>query len=198
MIIRKEVKKGQRCLCKGNKIRKNFIMFLFCMIIILSWNCEVDAGYLSVLEEVYDDAHYQKEELEWNWVVKPGEYEECLFLGEEFIAVKKKNGFYGVIDKTGAFVFSDEYEEIGHYCEGIARVCNKETVFFIDQNGKRITQKSFQDAHSFQEGKAVVMLNNDLWGFIDKNEKMITTFQYDEVRDFQESYAAARKINGDL
>ena len=151
MIIRNEEKKGQRCLCKGYNISKNFIMFLFCMIIILSWNCEVDAGYLSVLEEVYDVSHHQKEEeLKWNWVVKSGEYEECLFLGEEFMAVKKKNGFYGVIDKTGAFVFSDEYEEIGNYCEGLARVRNKEMVFFIDQNGKRITQKSFQDAHSFQ------------------------------------------------
>lgn len=33
----------------------------------------------------------KEEELEWNWVVKPGEYEECLFLGYGLIAVKKKS-----------------------------------------------------------------------------------------------------------
>ena len=74
------------------------------------------------------------EELKWNWVVKPGEYEECLFLGDGLIAVKKKSGCYGIVDQSGNFVFPNEYDAIGKYCEGLARVREQEKAFFINRN----------------------------------------------------------------
>ncbi len=135
------------------------------------------------------------EELKWNWVVKPGEYEECLFLGDGLIAVKKKSGCYGIVDQSGNFVFPNEYDAIGKYCEGLARVREQEKAFFINRNGNRITDRSYQDAHDFQEGKAAVMCGNDLWGFINSKGEIVIDCGFCAVNDFSGGLAAVQKKN---
>ncbi len=137
----------------------------------------------------------KEDELEWNWVVKPGEYEECLFLGDGLIAVKKKSGCYGVIDRSGNFVFINEYDEIGKYCEGLARVREQKNVFFINRNGNRITDRSYQDAHDFREGKAAVMCDNDLWGFINSRGEVVINSKFSAVNDFSDGLAAVQIKN---
>ena len=175
------------------KTGKSQRMIFGCMIIILSWLCNAGAEYLSTQEGFSGDAAYYKDrELEWDWVVKLGEYEDCLLLGKGLIAVKKENGFYGVMDRSGKFVFSDEYEYIGKYCEGLARVRYGEKIFFTDLNGIRISDKSFQDAYDFQEGKAAVRADNGLWGFINNKGDVVIDCKFHGVNDFSEGLAAVR------
>ncbi len=176
--------------CEMRKRAKKIFMFIM---IILCWLCNVSAEHLDISECGHPVvSQYTDGELEWTWVVKPGEYEECLFLGEGYIAVKKKNGRYGIIDQSGKPVFPDEYDEIEEYCEGLARVCNREKVFFIDRNGKRIADRNYQDAHHFHEGKAAVMPDKDLWGFINSRGDEVIGCRFCAVNDFSEGLAAVQ------
>ena len=71
--------------CEMRKRAKKIFMF---MMIILCWLCNVSAEHLDISEYCHPVvSQYTDGELEWTWVVKPGEYEECLFLGEGYIAV---------------------------------------------------------------------------------------------------------------
>lgn len=164
--------------------------------IVLCWLLNIGAVCPNTSECSNPVVDQQKdEELEWNWVVKPGEYEECLFLGDGLIAVKKKSGCFGIVDQSGNFVFPNEYDEIGKYCEGLARVREQGNVFFINRNGNRITDRSYQDAHDFQEGKAAVMCDNDLWGFINGKGEIVIDCKFCAVNDFSGGLAAVQIKN---
>jgi hypothetical protein len=66
---------------------------------------------------------------------------------------------------------------------------------FIDKTGKVIVTPKYDDAMSFSEGLARVLLNGKV-GLIDKTGKEIVPPKYDEVRDFHEGLARV-KLNGE-
>ncbi len=49
----------------------------------------------------------------------------------------KKDGKYGLIDKTGQVVLDLEYDWANSFSEGLAKVAKDGEYFFIDKNGKR-------------------------------------------------------------
>lgn len=143
----------------------------------------------SYMENNLKSDEIENNELDWEWVVRPEDYENCFILDEGRIAVKESDGKYRVIDEEGKHVFSDGYDEIQRYYEGIACVCDNGESFFIDENGKRITDDVYQDVKSFHECKGVVKLNG-LWGYIGPNGEIVIDCQFEDARLFYEDRAA--------
>lgn len=134
-------------------------------------------------------------QLDWEWVIPLGEYEDFVFMGGNYIAVRKENGKYSVLDENCEFVFPEEYDLISPYSENMALVCKDGTYFYIDKRGKKVIGEVFQNAKSFQEKKAAVQIEGS-WGFIDSNGEVVIACLYDQVNSFQEGYAAVKKEDG--
>lgn len=69
--------------------------------------------------------------------------------------------------------------EITDFSEGYARVYNDSYTYFIDKNGKRVSN-NFEDAGPFKNGMAKVK-SNGKWGIIDKNWNIILDCKYDGI-----------------
>lgn len=144
--------------------------------------------------ELYQEV-LQSAQLDWNWVIEPGEYDDIQFLGGEYIAVKKKNGKYGIINSDGEFICSEEYDFISAYSESMASVEKDQEHFYIDKKGKKVIEGGFQTARSFHEKRAAVQMC-DSWGFINPNGELIIACQFEQVNDFQEGCAAVKNQSG--
>ncbi len=154
---------------------------------------------LDMIEESEKQGYYREAvenaQLDWEWMIAPGEYEDFVFLGGNCIAVRKENGKYSVLDENHHFVFLEEYDLISPYSENMALVRNNGTYFYIDKTGRKVIEGFFQDAKSFQEKKAAVQIEGS-WGFINSNGKVVIECLYDQVNSFQEGYAAVKKEDG--
>jgi hypothetical protein len=144
------------------------------------------------------------------YIVKPTlDYGVVLNFHDGFAAVKK-NGKYGIIDKTGKEVvpviyeyvtnFWDEYDDTPIFYEGMARVArfDKNGYMkwgFIDKTGKEVIAPIYNGASNFYDGIAIV--NKDgTWCFIDKTGKVIIpqiSNNYYEVHNYHEGLAAVEK-----
>ena len=147
--------------------------------------------------ELYQDI-LRSAQLDWSWVIRPGEYEDMHFLDGRYIAVKKRNGKYGVINENGDFIFSEEYDWIAPYSEDMSCVYCNGKYFYIDINGKKAIEGEFQEARSFQEARAAIR-NGKKWGFINSDGVAIIECLYEQVNDFKEGCAAVKnREDGDI
>lgn len=130
--------------------------------------------------------------LDWHWVIGPGEVEDFHFLGSTYIAVKKENGKYGIMDAQGQWICAEEFDVITPYREHLACASNGGIYYYLDEKGQCVTEGVFQEARSFQEARAAVQRNGS-WGFIGPDGEMSIACQYEQVRDFREGRAAVKK-----
>lgn len=77
--------------------------------------------------EEYREALQSEALLDWEWAILPGKFDDIQFLGGEYIAVRKENGKYGIMDSLGDFIDSGEYDSIAACGEHIASSCDDET-----------------------------------------------------------------------
>ncbi len=143
-----------------------------------------------IYQELVESAQY-----DWEWVIEPGEYEDFTFLGGSYIAVKKENGKYSVIDENGDFAFLEEYDYISPYSENMAHAENDGNIFYLDKDGNRVIQGAFQSARNFYGQRAAVQMDGK-WGFINPDGEVVIESQYEEVNAFQEGYAAVKNEKG--
>ena len=65
------------------------------------------------------------------------------------------------------------------FAEWLNRVLNPRTLYgVIDRKGQFVGEPQFEDAQSFQEGTAAVLLDGK-WGFISENENLVIDLQYE-------------------
>lgn len=148
----------------------------------------------SEVQRYYREA-VENAQLDWEWVIQPGEYEDFVFLGGTYIAVREENGKYRVVDEHGDSVFQEMYDSIAPYSENLALVCNEGMFFYIDTMGKKVIEGEFQDAKNFCEKKAAVQ-REERWGFVNLDGRVVIECQYEQVHDFREGYAAVKEENG--
>ncbi len=68
--------------------------------------------------------------------------------------------------------------------------------YLLDENGKKVTDDTFEDARPFNgEGYAAVRIDGK-WGFIDKDGKVVIKPEYVEARSFSNGFAAVRRATG--
>lgn len=153
-------------------------------------------GEVEVTQETETTELYQgilrSAQLDWTWVISPGEFEDLYFLDERYIAVKKRNGKYGVVNENGDFIFSEEYDQIAPYSENMSCVCCNGKYFYIDKDGKSTMEAEFQEARSFQEARAAIR-NGKEWGFVNPDGIVIIECLYEQVNNFKEGCAAVKQ-----
>ena len=69
-------------------------------------------------------------------------------------------------------VVKPKYDEIGFFCEGLARVSIADKWGFINNKGNEVTKPKYDDVVDFSEGIAPVR-EGDSWYIIDKKGKVL-------------------------
>jgi hypothetical protein len=90
-----------------------------------------------------------------------------------------------------------EYQWVGNYYEGFARVKVSEDTFnFIDKQGKLLLKQNFEWGYSFRNGFAVVKLSEDSWNYIDKEGNFLSKEQnFKRVYPFHEGFGKVKLLD---
>jgi hypothetical protein len=98
----------------------------------------------------------------------------------------------GVIDKSGKYIISPQFEEI--YSDGNIFLINTFGKYgWCDENGKIIINPQFIDAKPFNGNNMAPVLSGESWGFIDKNGNMVINPQFDSAYPFNGKIACINK-----
>ncbi len=111
---------------------------------------------------------------------------------QEGLALVKKGGKYGFIDKAGAVKIPIEYDHAWPFSEGLARVKKGGKWGFIDQAGAVKVSIEYDHAWAFSEGLAAVEKGGK-WGFVDKTGAVQIPFEYDDAWSFSNGRAEVEK-----
>ncbi|MFN8577595.1 MAG: WG repeat-containing protein [Candidatus Sericytochromatia bacterium] len=99
-----------------------------------------------------------------------------------------------IISKENNVLFSENFEEINDFSEGIAGIKINNKWGFIDKTGKVVIKPQFKDISFFSNGLAFVKKNYH-WGAIDKRGKVAIPFKYKSSSYFQNGYAIIEDSN---
>jgi len=98
----------------------------------------------------------------WEFINTKGEnafnqkFADARNFSEGFAAVRTPNQGYGFIDKSGKPICKLQYEEVGDFKEGFARVKFQGKWGYIDKSGKEVVYPQFTTARDFSNGLALV------------------------------------------
>lgn len=70
------------------------------------------------------------------------------------------SGLFGYTDATGKFVIQPQYEKALPFAEGLARVKNSVGWSVINEKGKVITKKMYQEIREFRNGVAIISVRD--------------------------------------
>lgn len=77
------------------------------------------------------------EELEWEWFIRPGEYQNIRMFDAEFIGVEDETGKYGFLDQEKQMKVECQYFNVLGVSEGRALVLDSDRNYlFIDGEGE--------------------------------------------------------------
>lgn len=113
--------------------------------------------------------------------------------GVKLAWVKKEGatGLYGYINNSGKIKLQYDYNYAEDFSDGLARVKKGNAEFFIDKNGKEVSDR-YDEVRAFS-GELGAVKKNGLWGFVNVKGKMVIDPSYDDVSPFQSDYAAVRR-----
>lgn len=98
----------------------------------------------------------------WEYINSKGEnvfnkkFADARSFSEGFAAVRTENGGYGFIDISGNLITKAQYEQVGDFKEGMAKVKFQGKWGYIDKTGKEVIYPQFTSAYDFSEGLAAV------------------------------------------
>ena len=101
------------------------------------------------------------------------------------------DGKAGLVDGDCNFVLLCQYEDVGHFGEGLVPARQGGKWGFVELSGKWAIPARFEEARSFKDGYAPVRVNGK-WGFVDKSGKAATPFAYEDVKDVREGHFRAQ------
>ncbi len=97
------------------------------------------------------------------------------------LAVAKKGGKYGMVDKTGKVVIPFEYDMLFSESEGFMAAQKNGLWGFIDEKNTWVIQPQFKFGGFFENGFAVLMKDYDKQGAINKAGKVTIPFVYNNM-----------------
>ncbi len=121
----------------------------------------------------------------------------CGDFKEGLACVVNANHKYGFIDKTGTEVIPCQFDYVGDFSEGLARVEINDRYGFVDKTGKLVIPCKYEGASDFSEGLACVEVN-DKSGFIDKSGKIVIPCKFYLAQSFSGGLAVVSKSENDL
>ena len=118
------------------------------------------------------------------YIIEP-KYETINEFSEGRAAVVDKEGFK-VIDETGKELTSKAYNYIGSYTEGRAMFTIEDSqgnwlYGFLDRNGREAIPAKYKSANDFNDGKAVVKVNEGEYNLIGVNGEILNSYRYSYV-----------------
>lgn len=126
------------------------------------------------------------------------QYKDVTCFSEKIAWAVKAKGHPIAIDNTGKELFTMiDAEYVSSFSEGYAsfsKVNSKgESKWgFCDKKGEVVIFPTFEKAHDFSEGLAVVSDISNKYGYIDMKGNMIIPYQFDKATDFQDGIASVR------
>ncbi len=88
----------------------------------------------------------------------------------------------GIINKKGEYVIKPQFDEIGDFSDGLARVKVDGKYGYVDYDGKMVVKPQFDIAEDFSEGLALVIIDTDEWHrkiyYIDKAGNYVSEAQF--------------------
>ncbi len=122
------------------------------------------------------------------FVVEPQFYTVGNFGDNGLAPYSNEKGLYGYVDKTGKIVIDAKYYWADPFKNGFARVFIDGKNVYIDENENIITDKKFDAAFPFADnGTALVMNADGLYGFIDKSGEYIIEPQFNKASSFTDN-----------
>lgn len=136
----------------------------------------------------------------WGYLNLKGEvkvpfiYDAADFFHED-IAVVKKDGFFGSIDRSGKECLGFTFKELAWEGQYNLYVFKKESLFgLMDRNGKIIVEACYLTIGAFHDGCAVVQfIGNQLFGAINSSGDVIIKPVYDKIEPFKDMRTIATK-----
>ncbi len=101
--------------------------------------------------------------LGWDWVILPGRFDDVQFLGGEYIAVRKENGKYGIMDGLGDFVDSGEYDSIAACGEQIAGICDDGANDYFEEDKYQAAPKYIYEDKAMQRKRCGLVGADGSW-----------------------------------
>ena len=109
----------------------------------------------------------------------------------------EKNGRFGLIDRTGAFVVEPKYETVIYFdeqCE-LAVVRRNDRSGFIDLHGEEVIPLKFRHAFNFdRSGLALVQIQSGKWNYIDRKGNLLLSDPVNEGAAFGDEPLASVRI----
>ena len=101
------------------------------------------------------------------------------------------------IDKSGAFIGTNEFDNADDFSEGLAAVQNNGKWGFIDTTGRLVIPYKFGAVHSFSNGLALAaeggLWDKKKWGYIDSTGQIVIPFQFAAAEGFSDGLAPVTK-----
>jgi hypothetical protein len=129
-----------------------------------------------------------------NLVIEPRyDYVDPFF---ENLAIVRKGGVFGVIDKRGREIIPPRFERITRSACGIFSVKTDSGYVHLNNTGTRVTNKVYEGAFAYTcSDDRIPVLEDGKLGFLDKNGKQIVPCRYDAFHRFQDGVAPVRLGN---
>ena len=103
---------------------------------------------------------------EFEWVIKP-QYENATSFADNQLAAVYKNGSWGYVDRSGAWVIQPQFSQAEPYSMGLAAVKKNGKWGYIDDCGREIIKPRFDMADGFSGGLALVEIEGR-WGYVNE------------------------------
>ena len=111
------------------------------------------------------------------------------FLSVSKAFVKHYDGWWVLMNRGGEILTKERYLEYLPFSEGLAAVRGMNYLCgYVDENGNETIPCRYENAASFNEGRAAVKHKN-YWGFIDAQGTQCTGFIFSKVTDFSDNMA---------
>lgn len=145
-------------------------------------------------------ATYDPESEKWGYLNLKGEV-KVPFLYDiatpfyEDIAVVKKDGFFGSIDRSGKQCLGFTFQELSWQGQCNLYIVRSGSLFgVLDRNGKTIVEECYRTIGMFQDGCAVVQSpDTHLFGAINSSGDVIIKPVYDKIETFENMRTVAVK-----
>ena len=89
------------------------------------------------------------------------------------------------------FIISSEFNNVGNFSEGLARVRTSGNWYYINREGKQVSSR-FEFAGDFFEGLARVRSDDGKWGYIDLEFQPVIDPKFDDAGNFSEGLARVK------
>lgn len=146
-------------------------------------------GFISI----YNKKGYGLADLKGKVVIKPS-LESAPEFDADGLAKVEVDGKYGWINRKGAYLSGQLFDDVLDFSEGLAAVETNGMWGFIDREGKLVIEPQFDVARSFKNGVSTVAISGH-WGLISKSGDWISEPTFDEIKEFAEGMAPAKSFN---